>query len=656
MEAQISREKVYDPRITQPPTPRYAVNVGGSAVTATPFRANGSTTSQINFVCNVPSQTTYLDRAVELACTVAYRFDVRCLNAQPAAAQPVFIFGRDGALEALPVHGLVSTLTLIINDASVTVDLGTTLKELLRLTDYAANRKIRTAPTMLDRYQSNATAYNAVNDPNGSYSNAVSDDEVPNGAFWAIEYVDPATGAPFAAGQASYTNPGGVGAGGDPSRSIALVNGVPQRFASGTVAEAGFYAANGYYGLAIRFRTQEMVIASPLIFADAYENSTAMFGINNLSLQFNLKADVSRTIRCVANSATTGVGRVIGLGSGSLVPDTAFGTPPSLVASNPFPEAILNCTFISPSVNKKLPAVSIVNWMEYPRYLTTYSFGTALAAGGEATGLQTSSLTIPVVPDLIVFAVKPRALTTGAPAITCYTGDWYLPITSLQLSFDNTAGLFSTTPTSQLYRISHRNGVEMNWNEWYGSARDASRGAGGLIATSGGFVAVRPGIDFPLANGLASGVSGNFVLQANLGVRNPSASAVASADIYVYTFNSGFFCSLAGSSRILRNVLTEMDVVDSPDAPENDHATLKRYVGSGFLSSLSNVLSKGIDIAKKIAPVASAIKPLLPDEGMLGSVKKGMTAVGLGRSGGGMAGGAMAGAGVAGGALAKRLM
>ena len=108
----------------------------------------------------------------------------------------------------------------------------------------------------------------------------------------------------------------------------------------------------------------------------------------------------------------------------------------------------------------------------------------------------------------------------------------------------------------------------------------------------------------------------------------------------------------------MRNLLTEQDVVESPDAPENNAVVLRRYVGGSFLSSLGNILTKGIDMARRLAPVASAVKPLLPDSGMLGSLKSGMTAVGLGASGGARSGGGAAHGMMSGSAmgLSKRLM
>jgi hypothetical protein len=616
----ISREKLYDSRIAQPPS-RYAVNVGGSQVTVTPFRSVTQTSSSLSFTCNVPSQTVFLDRAVELQATVNFRFDVKCGSAQPANInEPIFVFGRDGALQALPVHGLISTLTVILNDSSVTLDLSTTMRELLRLTDYAANRRIRTAPTILDKYQSNASAplLAAVNDPNGGWGNAIEADEVPNGAWWNIQFCDPASGTAVTPG-GTYPNPGATA--GLPNPVPVNANGVPCRLSSATGNDNG---AGFYYGLGIIFTTAEFLMASPLIFADSHEESVGIFGLNNFQVTATLKSDTSRTIR---NTITTTYARTIGQGAGGTAPYN-FGVAPGLISANPFGNCVLNATFISPSINQRLPSTSMVPWAEYPRYVTTYS--TSIPARGTAQ-IISQSLTIPVVPDLMVWYCKPQAQPTPQQ------GDYYLPITAIQLSFDNAAGLLSTTPATQLYRISQQNGLQMDYNQWYGEVVSSSDGS--VVPLTGGFLVLRPGINFALSAGIASGVSGNFVVQAQVTVRNQTAAAVPSASLYLMCINSGFFATLAGSSRVMRNLLTESDVVNSPAAPENDVQSLKRYTGGGFLSSLGNILSKGVGVAKNLAPIASALKPLLPDSGMLGHLKSGMSAVGLGHAGGGGAGG-----------------
>lgn len=56
--------------------------------------------------------------------------------------------------------------------------------------------------------------------------------------------------------------------------------------------------------------------------------------------------------------------------------------------------------------------------------------------------------------------------------------------------------------------------------------------------------------------------------------------------------NSGFFETQSGSSRIVKGVLTEQEVISAPPAPVGSRADLERLVGGGFLSKLGSALNK----------------------------------------------------------------
>ena len=106
--------------------------------------------------------------------------------------------------------------------------------------------------------------------------------------------------------------------------------------------------------------------------------------------------------------------------------------------------------------------------------------------------------------------------------------------------------------------------------------------------------------------------------------------------LYVITANSGFFESISGSSRIIKGVLSEQDIISAPLAPQGTRDMLQRYVGGrGFMSSMANVLSKAKDIYHQTKPVVSAIKGMLPESGTMGAIKRGMSAIGYGDSSGG---------------------
>jgi hypothetical protein len=138
--------------------------------------------------------------------------------------------------------------------------------------------------------------------------------------------------------------------------------------------------------------------------------------------------------------------------------------------------------------------------------------------------------------------------------------------------------------------MSVANGLDMDFDEWSGSAwvKDAYRPGAATAATAykgltpmvGGPLVLRPGRDFALSTGQAPGLVGNFTLQYNLSVDNTVAQTTSgSCSIYTIAINSGFFETIKGSSRILRGVVTEQDILGAP--PVSEPESPQRYVGEG---------------------------------------------------------------------------
>jgi hypothetical protein len=253
---------------------------------------------------------------------------------------------------------------------------------------------------------------------------------------------------------------------------------------------------------------------------------------------------------------------------------------------------------------------------------------------------------LPNIPDSLVVFCKPQAY--GAT-----DGDYYFPIHKVRINFDNFAGLLSVHTREQLYQMATHNGVQMDYNEWVGLGRVPN--VKGAIQTVGGFLVIKPGQDFGLQSGQAPSLIGNFTLQFDVDVANYS-EYVGAVQLYVIAINTGFFETLAGSSRIIKGVLSEADIISAEPAPES--MSMARLVGAGFMDKIGSMLSKAKDIYTATKPIVSGIKGMLPEEGLLGKVRKAASAVGYGRAGAGMAGAGGAGAGMAGGrrSLSDRLM
>jgi hypothetical protein len=223
---------------------------------------------------------------------------------------------------------------------------------------------------------------------------------------------------------------------------------------------------------------------------------------------------------------------------------------------------------------------------------------------------------------------SPQNIYSGADSTK---GDFMLPITGISVNFDNFAGLLSAHTQEQLYKMSVHNGLEMDWAQWSGLAHTAGPNQatsgtslnnpgynpyalpGNLIPSVGSMLVLKPGRDIVLQAGQAPSLVGNFVLQFNISVANYLPFAV-SPQIVVITANSGFFETIKGSSRVVKGVLTEQDIISAPVAPESTTGGLRRAVGGSILGSLGNAISRIKSVYEASKPYVSTIKSCL-DQG-----------------------------------------
>lgn len=653
MSADIEKLAVFDSRIVQS-RPKFAVEKGALSLTNAPFNAIAQTESQHTYNIYVPSENVFCDRKVLWSSTVFQQFTAT-LASLPTPGDSIVVPGRDFALCALPLNQLCSTISATINDTTTVINSQDVLREVLRLCDYKKNRQVRTAPTMLDKFQSYNDAFGCLANPNGAYDAMLDYDNQPNGSFSNLFFTDNSnSGANLSVASTSLVLPAYAGAKYCSVRGVptacALWTNVPG-YAAGSIVQylgniwtavgaiapgAAAPAApawtnlgsalvyDGESSIRIKWRTTEPVVLSPFVFSDEYEWDTGLFGLNNIQLIMNLVSSPARIIR-----QSTRAGRTLSA--------VAYNQK----VANKFSESVINCQFLTPSLDVPLPPKSVVPYMEFPRYITQYQ-GAAIVPG--ATGqIISQTITLPCIPDLLIVYAKPSV-------VSATEGDFYLPLASsldgirnpLSINFDNFSGLLSSTTTEQLFLMSQHNGLEMDYATWLGQSRSAAgsygagvdqRQQGQLIPTVGSILVLKPGQDITLQSGQAASLVGNFTLQFNMTVKNTS-SVDQTPQLYVITANSGFFESIRGSSRVIKGVLSEQDIISAPLAPMGVRCELNRMVGGFSFASLGNILSKARDIYQQTKPLVSAVSGMLPDSGVLGKIKSGATALGYGTGAG----------------------
>ena len=582
MSALVEKVAVYDSRVVSK-TPVYGVQKGALSVSSAPFNAISANASQHLFQINVPSQSVYVDRAVDWSadCFVQFVATPAVVPGAGAPTKPVVVFGRDVALAPFPLTQQCSTISATINDSTVVSNVGDIMNEMLRLTDYKPNRTMRTCPTYLDTYASYNDAYGTINNPLAGYGETTSTDEVKNGAWSQVYFTNP-TGA-ILTGNGTYTAN---------TITVSYVDGIPQT--TPLVPS---------YPIFVKFRSTEKLMVSPFIWADAKEDdSVGLYGITNIQVLCNIQGP-QRALR-----ATTGGGVAI----------TALAYNSSI---NPFANSKINVIFLTPPPQLPVPSVSSVSWMEYPRYISSQF---SELAPSEKRTLPSQNFVLPCIPDLLYIYARPESY-----AIT--DGDYHFPIKSFSLNFDNFSGLMSSYTQEELYQQSVSNGLDMDYGLWTGRARKVSSDASGssIVATVGGGLLIKPGKDFALSAEQAPGLLSNINVQFNVEVENTTSVAKVPV-LYMITINSGFFESSMGQSRILRGILNGTDVLNAPYMGTN--ASIQRVVGGGIFSSLGNILSKAKDIYSATKPAISCIKESLGP----GIAKDVLGKVGYGKTGGAM--------------------
>ena len=614
MSADIEKMAVFDDRIVQS-RPKYAVEKGALSVTNAPFNAIAVNTSQHTYNVLVPSENIFIDRAVDWTSRVFLQVDVTTTKTIPVG-EPIFVPGRDFALCAFPLQSLTNTMTATINDTTVTINSGDILPQVLRMTDYRYNRLIRTCPTMLDRYQNYGDSAGTINSPLYGYDTSPNTDEVPNGAYWNLYFTD-SSGNRLTQTATPTTPPIGaswvVNAYGQPTPEAEAV--------AGTV-----------FRLWLSFQSTEKLVLSPFVFSDSHEWDCGLFGCQNIQLVMNMQSP-ARVLRSFASGASGDA--YITSPNENVASAINFGSVVYNPGTNGFSNAVVNMQFLTPSLDISLPPKSVVPYMEFPRYITSQ-----LTAVPGPNTFQSQTIVLPMIPDLLMIWCRPQNYTygnsTNLSTADNSQADWLLPITNISVNFDNFAGLLSSHTQPQLYKMSVNNGLEVDYNQWVGKAN-----VGGITGStaypvnlSGGMLVLKPGRDIVLQAGQASGLVGNFVLQFNLGVENTRPSNVP-VQIYVVTANSGFFETIKGSSRVIKGVLTEQDIISAPVAPAGTHGQVKRMVGAGVFSKLGNAVSAIKDLYNQSKPAVSAVKNCLNASGneTAGKVASALGKVGYGRRG-----------------------
>jgi hypothetical protein len=375
----------------------------------------------------------------------------------------------------------------------------------------------------------------ANNNPLASYNTASYDvDQIPRGAF------------PVQVGSASNPIIHYIAAGGTDTSLIST-------------------DIDDYWVIPITFTTIEPLLTlSPFTWCDPEYNAQGLVGINNMSFNFTIDNSCKR----VWSSAFE------------------YGGPYSVSLgwqgfnnNNPFQNVQMQFEFLSTQPTQLVASKNVCPYYDYARYISN-SNGSVTFNQGIPAQFTSNTIQINQIPDyFIVFARIPMAQQTVLDSAS------FLTINNVSVNFNNASGLLSSFSQNQLWNMSRKAGLNMNFDEWRGTAlRNAVDGAGEAIYTTGSILVI-DAASLSLPSYLVAGNLGNFQFQITLNMTSWYTQQVQ-AELVIITANSGIFVTEQGTSTTFTGILTKeltLSTQEQKDTPAISRVADERMIGGKML-------------------------------------------------------------------------
>ena len=542
---------------------------GSSSNNFQTFNSQASTgTTQMQFNIQIPSLQTAVSRHFLVQSEITLKIS---FTAGPwTANQVLFDYGNTNSLQAFPLNSLFNTLQSNINNATVSVNSRDVLAGLLKMYNFRELAQYNSlTPSLPDSFYLNyADGIGSNNNVMSNYSNGGFDKKFqPRGVF-----------------------------------PVTMYDNAMQALPSLQV-KADDNGAIPYPFVYFKFTTTEpLLFLSPYI--SAHSNNQASFlGLNNLTITANM-GDGSR--------AMSNGSYAIKANENALTPTVSAVDYVSYSGS----KLLLNFLTIPPVMFSKIEPKNVVNYNQYTSF--NYSSGTPITAKSTST-VAFNNIQLNQIPTrMLIFARKTQLST--------YDSNSFMVIKSVSLNFGNKSGLLSSATQSQLYDMSVRNGLQMNYYEYSGSGiSNNTVGVPTAMPTIGSILAIDPAIDLSIDSQYSNSSGGQFNMQFDLQIYNQSAEDITPT-LYLVVVNSGIFVTENGASSFTTGLLNQEMVLETKthDAITDTHSYDKKMVG-GSIENIGSIHKH----LKQAFSKASEKEKLIDKEG------------GSGMSAGGMSGGGM---------------
>ena len=568
---------IRDERLFTEPV-NFAVKSGANSISNTQYNAQSRSLTSHSWQITCPAGV-YLDKRVMWYST----FVVKC-SGTPVNLKKLLNYGVDTVLSQFPLHEMVLNMTAQINGSSVSINLNDVKQGLLSLyKDEELKELNSTTPTMSDNFYLNSDASSDLN-----------------------------INSPF--------KPYGVGQGSNIPRGAYKVDAIGSAYNSNTgLIDGAITAGNGatVKDVFIRFSCEE-----PLLFLSPFahiSDRSALWGVQNINFIFNMNASNTNTV----------------------IRTTTTNSPDFSCSVVNFDSSSLTLKYLTPQPNQVINPVSVSNYYETPRFITSFTPITQgevdiLAVGdGVIRTNAMDTIVLNQIPDSLLLFVRKRQSSK-----TPFDSDSFFPITGIRVNWNNHSGLLSTEDEASLFNITKRNGVNTDWLRYSGSCNSGRALANANDNTQtplcGSVLKLDLGRDITLEPYEASGSTGAYNLSLTVSYRIPQGTVAGIVpELVCITINSGVFViNAGGTSQIFTAILNKSSVLDTIETEPVHQQHIERLVGGGWLDKLKSFGEKVMPMVKRLAPILREHVLEKSDNKYAQEAGRIMKAVGYGKSGG----------------------
>lgn len=613
---------VKDPRVIVDNKRVYAILKCGKETNFKRWTTNSVSTSNINFSTPPPSSGVIIDRKITLTLPMRLEFSITCANQDGVRPIDVGYF----APRAFPIHSMLNTVQLTINNCSITQNIGDIIHALLRYNTFeellAADYS--STPSTLDTYVDYYSGAGSGDNPLAALKDKSFFGMAPRGGFAYFRVVTNTVNA----------------------------NGVNN------------YAVGAPLAVVVDMLCTEQIMMSPLYWGK--DNASGFTNVVSMDWVFNFYNNCGvRAISLAARQRRGNPGDFVDILTNGIVnikfnnisgPDFSFAE-----TSQP----LLNITYITPDSQY---AVSPSTPISYPffsidKFVTKCNSSTAYNATGRVTS---NNIQLSSIPRRVYVYIRPsNDKLLSDPRIS----DCYYAIESINVQFGNRTGLFAEASKEKLYEISRKNHCSMSWSEWSGgpavndyiipqTVSNRYNTYDSLIGTVGSVFCFEMASDIGLDPSFAPGVGqGSYNLQVNVSYKNINNSGLWNGaappnefvpELYVVPVYEGTFTITGlGSAMTQTAVISFADVQEAQQNPMYNYKDVQEVNGGNFMSGIRNLVprlksaNKFLKDNKVISRAADAASYI---PGVVGDVARDVSSVaskyGYGLEGGVVLGGA----------------